>query len=112
MISSFEDCSIFDLVLISISNKNLFIKKHNKIFMFFKNKVVILTGGSGFLGRYVLAELKNRGAANIFIPRSRDFDLRVAADISRMFQLVQQNYPDMPIIVIHMAAAVGGSVLI
>lgn len=76
--------------------------------MFFKDKVVILTGGSGFLGRYVLAELKSRGAENIFIPRSRDFDLRVAADISRMFQMVQQNYPDMPIIVIHMAAAVGG----
>lgn len=76
--------------------------------MYFKNKAIILTGGSGFLGRYVKDALEARGAVNIFIPRSKDFDLRVSADIDRMFHEVQESYPELPIIIIHLAASVGG----
>ena len=36
---------------------------------FWQNKKVIVTGGAGFLGSFVTAKLKERGATDIFIPR-------------------------------------------
>jgi len=69
---------------------------------FFKDKRIVVTGGAGFLGRYVTAGLDDRGCENILVPRSRDYDLIKAEDVSRM-------YDDMrPDIVIHLAAVVGG----
>lgn len=69
---------------------------------FFKDKRVVVTGGAGFLGRYVTDGLDDRGCENILVPRSRDYDLVKAEDIGRM-------YDDMkPDIVIHLAAVVGG----
>jgi nucleoside-diphosphate-sugar epimerase len=43
---------------------------------FWHRKSVVVTGGSGFLGSYVVKQLQNRGAGRIFVPRSRDYDLR------------------------------------
>ena len=43
-----------------------------------KSKKILVTGGSGFLGTHVVGGLRKRGVPkeNIFIPRSKDFDLR------------------------------------
>ena len=69
---------------------------------FWKVKRVAETGGAGFLGRAVVAELKRRGCNHIFIPRSKDCDLRDPAAIRRMLQ----NFN--PHLIIHLAAVVGG----
>ena len=42
---------------------------------------ILVTGGNGFLGRHVVEALHNRGAANVFTPRSSDYDLRDRDDI-------------------------------
>lgn len=69
---------------------------------FFKNKQIVVTGGAGFLGAYVLDGLKRRGCKNILVPKIEDYDLIKIQDIKKM-------YDDMkPDIVIHLAAVVGG----
>lgn len=66
------------------------------------DKKIVVTGGSGFLGSFVVEKLKARGvpAENIFIPRSKDFDLRVWENCVQVVKDAD--------IVIHMAANVGG----
>jgi GDP-L-fucose synthase len=63
---------------------------------------VVVTGGAGFLGRSVVAALERRGSADIVVPRSRDYDLRLGDDVRR---LLADTRPDL---VIHLAARVGG----
>ncbi len=63
---------------------------------------VIVTGGSGFLGRAVIGRLEARGATNVTVPRSADYDLRRREDAARLFADVR------PDLVIHLAARVGG----
>jgi GDP-L-fucose synthase len=65
-------------------------------------KRVCVTGGAGFLGSYVADELRRLECKNVFIPRSREYDLRDSEAIERMYNDAQ------PDIVIHLAAAVGG----
>ena len=36
---------------------------------------VVVTGGAGFLGSFVVEELRRRGATEVFVPRSQDYDL-------------------------------------
>jgi len=43
---------------------------------FWRDRRVIVTGGSGFLGSFVVEKLQERGAAEIIVPRSKDYDLR------------------------------------
>ncbi len=63
---------------------------------------VVVTGGAGFLGGYVLDALRERGAREIVVPRSKDYDL---VDM----QAVRRLYADArPTLVIHLAARVGG----
>jgi GDP-L-fucose synthase len=69
---------------------------------FWKDKRVVVTGGAGFLGSFVVEKLKERKAADIFVPRSKDYDLRDHRTIRRM---LSDARPD---IVIHLAAKVGG----
>lgn len=69
---------------------------------FWSDKRTVVTGGSGFLGSYVVHELQNAGCTNIIIPRSNQYDL------TRM-EAVQQLYADAsPDLIIHCAAKVGG----
>jgi GDP-L-fucose synthase len=43
---------------------------------FWEDKKVIVTGGDGFLGKSVVRLLEKRGCREIFIPRSKKYDLR------------------------------------
>lgn len=63
---------------------------------------VVVTGGAGFLGSYVVEALRLRGAREIFVPRVEEYDLRVEHDIRRMYADAR------PTIVLHLAAVVGG----
>jgi GDP-L-fucose synthase len=51
---------------------------------FWKGKRAIVTGGAGFLGSFVVEKLRERGCADILIPRSSDYDLRDPAAICRL----------------------------
>ena len=42
-----------------------------------KNKSVLVTGGNGFLGTFVVEELKRIGVTNISYPSSKELDLRI-----------------------------------
>src|SRR5471032_220489 len=65
------------------------------------SKRVVVTGGSGFLGRHVVAALEKRHAT-VLVPRKAQYDLTRDADVARM-------YADLtPHIVLHLAAVVGG----
>ena len=50
---------------------------------FWHGKHVCVTGGAGFLGKHVVAELTRRECQNIFVPRSEDFDLTPEAGLGR-----------------------------
>ena len=65
---------------------------------------IVVTGGAGFLGTAVCRVLRSRGvpAERIIVPRRRDFDLTVEADVARLYA---EARPD---VVIHLAAEVGG----
>ncbi len=69
---------------------------------FFADRRIVVTGGDGFLGRYVTAGLERRGCRNIGVPKIEEYDLVKIDDIVRMYE---QMHPD---IVIHLAAVVGG----
>ncbi|MEA2477421.1 MAG: GDP-L-fucose synthase [Actinomycetota bacterium] len=62
----------------------------------------MVTGGAGFLGKAVTRTLAERGATDIVVPRSADFDLTRSDDVEKLFAEVN------PELVIHLAAHVGG----
>jgi GDP-L-fucose synthase len=62
----------------------------------------MVTGGGGFLGQAVVRRLQAGGADHIFVPRSRDYDLRTMEGVDRA---LSDGRPD---VVIHLAAVVGG----
>ena len=67
-----------------------------------KQQPIVVTGGAGFLGSAVVRYLQSRGYDNIFVPRSKEYDLRDQAAITRLYSEFQ------PRVVIHLAAVVGG----
>lgn len=70
--------------------------------MHWGDKRVVVTGGAGFLGSFVVEKLRRRGCRDLIVPRSRDFDLRTQDAIDRLLRQTQ------PHIILHLAAVVGG----
>ena len=69
---------------------------------FWVTRTVVVTGGAGFLGRYLVKKLEERGCQHIFVPLREEYDLREKEAIVRMYEDAE------PDIVIHLAAIVGG----
>jgi GDP-L-fucose synthase len=69
---------------------------------FWTGERVTVTGGAGFLGFFVVEKLQERGCRDIFVPRSREYDL---VEMEAAKRLYRDARPD---VVIHLAARVGG----
>ena len=66
------------------------------------NRRITVTGGAGFLGTQVVRKLRESGCQNIFVPRSKDYNLVDNEAVKRLYRV---SSPD---IVIHLAGVVGG----
>ena len=75
---------------------------------FWHGKRVIVTGGAGFLGAFVIEKLKQRGATDIFIPLIKEFDLTDRDSIQRLFDRTLDGFDARNMVIIHLAAHVGG----
>lgn len=69
---------------------------------FWKQQRVIVTGGAGFLGSYVVEQLKASGCESVYVPRSATCDLTIMENIVRMYRAQE------PTLVLHLAGRVGG----
>ena len=69
---------------------------------FWNNRRVVVSGGSGFLGSFVVQNLCAAGCQEIRVPRRRDYDLREKSEAMRLFK---EARPD---VFFHLAAVVGG----
>lgn len=69
---------------------------------FYRGKNIVVTGGAGFLGSFVVEKLQKAGCEKIFIPRSAEYNLVEREACRRLYRDVK------PDIVIHLAAKVGG----
>jgi GDP-L-fucose synthase len=68
----------------------------------FADKRIMVTGGNGFLGKFVVRKLAESGCRNIFVPTIDKYNLLNMDAVKRAFQ---DSQPD---VVIHLAAKVGG----
>ena len=68
----------------------------------FRYRRVLVTGGAGFLGRFVCKRLNNFPRTEVFAPRRSQYDLVEGSDVKR---LLADTNPDL---VIHLAALLGG----
>jgi GDP-L-fucose synthase len=63
---------------------------------------IVVTGGAGFLGSFVLEALRAKGAREIFVPRSKEYDLVEMDAVRALYRDTR------PTLVLHLAARVGG----
>jgi len=69
---------------------------------FWSARRVLVTGGAGFFGSFVVDRLRAEGAKQVFVPRSADYDLVDPDAVERVYR---DANPD---VVMHLAAVVGG----
>ncbi len=69
---------------------------------YWQDRRVCVTGGSGFLGSFIVEQLRQRGAKEIFVPRSADYNL---VEMEAVRRLLANARPD---VIIHAAALAGG----
>ncbi len=69
---------------------------------FWQKRKVCVTGGAGFLGSFITAKLRERGAKEIFVPTIENYNLVEPEAVRRM---LDDSRPD---IILHLAAHVGG----
>lgn len=69
---------------------------------YLKNKKIVVTGGAGFLGKNIIKVLRDAECKDIFVPRSKDYDLVDMVNVKRLYKDAD------PDVVIHLAAIVGG----
>ncbi|MFN0101025.1 MAG: GDP-L-fucose synthase family protein [Bryobacteraceae bacterium] len=65
-------------------------------------KRIVVTGGGGFLGSFVVERLRERNCERVMVPRRREFDLTTMDGIEKMFAAYR------PEVIFHLAAVVGG----
>src|SRR5262245_31015661 len=63
---------------------------------------IVVTGGTGFLGRHLVTALGHHGYTNVTPLGSRDYDLTRETEVARMLEVAR------PEAIIHLAAVVGG----
>ena len=73
-----------------------------KLSNFWRNKNVSITGGHGFLGKYLKKKLEQRKCNNISLVEREKYNLVINKDVKRMYDDLK------PDIVFHLAAVVGG----
>ncbi len=69
---------------------------------FWKDKVVLVTGGHGFVGTHVVKMLRDEGCREVHAPSRYEYDLTVEKWVQQMFASIK------PDVVIHLAGKVGG----
>jgi GDP-L-fucose synthase len=75
---------------------------------FWDGKRVVVTGGAGFLGSFVIEKLKQHGATDIFIPRIEEYNLVDHDGIRRLYDFTLKDIDPKNLVIIHLAANVGG----
>ena len=69
---------------------------------FWSGERVLVTGGSGFVGRHLVRALRGRGPKQIIVPRRSECDLRRREQVMSLLEATR------PTLIIHLAARVGG----
>jgi GDP-L-fucose synthase len=65
-------------------------------------KRICVTGGGGFLGSFLVDQLKSRGCKSVFVARRRDYDLTTTSGVEKLLTDAK------PELLFHLAAVVGG----
>ena len=59
----------------------------------FKDKKILITGGNGFLGHYLIENLKNKGCKQLFYPTAEEYDLRKSENIKKILKDTCPEFP-------------------